>query len=126
MHLRLEKEDCDDIAFVLACFNCWAISLDELKEWVYFVVGEQDEVPAYFWDVLDVKERQEVNSLRLLGYVPHWDHTLSDARAVDAIAYQRNPGFQSDFVGKELAQKCWQENPHIEQRFRTMFPFIER
>lgn len=122
---RVLKEDGEDLGFVLDCLYSGAISFDEFKEWLYLVIERTDEVPFYVFDILDLKNKFDFKPLITIGFVPHWDHTEKESDAINAIAYKRRPDYVSDAVSREEALKALEANPHIENRFRESFPFID-
>ncbi|MFQ3789867.1 hypothetical protein [Halomonas sp. A29] len=124
LKLRLDKNDCDDIGFAKACLVAGVLEFAEFKEWIYYVVGHQDQVPAYFWDILDIENKFDFKPLSVMGFNPSWKHTESENDALDGIGYRRWNDFVSDAVPRDLALQALERNPHIEQRFREMFPFI--
>lgn len=122
--LRLDKNDCDDIGFAKACLVAGVLEFSEFKKWIYYVIENQDEVPAYFWDVLEVESKFDFKPLLVMGFNPYWHHTASENNALDGIGYRRWDDFVSDAVPREMALRELNKNPHIEQRFREMFPFV--
>jgi len=125
MSLRLEKNDCDDIGFARACLISGVVDFDEFKQWIYHVVEIQDEVPSYFWDILDIEDKFDFKPLSIMGFNPYWQHTGTEEYALDGIAYKRRKDHVSDAVSSKAALNALVENPHIEKRFREMFPFIK-
>lgn len=123
--LRLEKNDCDDIGFAKACLVAGALDFKEFKQWILYVIESQEEVPLYFWEILDLESKFDFKPLSVMGFNPYWEHTEQENNALDGIGYRRRLDFVSDVVSRSSALKALEENPHIEQRFKEMFPFIE-
>ncbi|WP_421710315.1 hypothetical protein [Algihabitans sp.] len=123
--LRLEKNDCDDIGFVKACLVAGVIDFEEFKKWIYHVIENQNEVPSYFWDILDLKNKFDFKPISIMGFIPYWEHDEGEGNALDGIGYRRKTDFSSDVVSREQATKSLEKNMHIEQRFRDTFPFID-
>lgn len=123
--LHLTKNNCDDIGFAKSCLLAGVISFDEFKKWLFWVVENEEEVPNYFWDLIDLKEKDEFNPLRIMGFNPYWSHSDDEDDALDGIGYKRKPDFTSDATSRTDALRKLANNPHIEKRFRETFPFIE-
>ncbi len=123
--LRLEKDNSGDIGFVLECRFAGVISFQELKDWLYHVIEHRDGVPTYFWDILDLDNEFDFKAGRILGFQPTSNVSEREAKAICGIAYRRFADHESDFVGRATALQCLRENPHIENRFVEMFPFVD-
>ena len=128
MDFKLEKNNSDDIGFASTCLIADILSFEEFKQWLYYVIEHADDVPTYFFDILDIKEKFDFTLKRheVIGFTPSWQGSSDkEEDALDGIGYKRNSDFSSDASSKEAALKALSENPHIEQRFRDTFPFIE-
>lgn len=129
--LRLTKNDSADIAFVKLCLMSGAISQDELREWLYHVIEHYDDIPTYFFDLLDAKDLREMfrGANGPIGFFTSSDLSEIESDALTGIAYKR--GFYDGPLGYDVhierdeALKALQQNPHIEKRFCEMFPFIK-
>lgn len=124
-NLRLTKDDCDDIGFARACLTAGIISFDEFKQWLYLVVEQEDSVPNYIWDLIDLKEEFDFKPLKIMGFNPYWVHTDVEDDALEGIGYKRRQDFVSDAVSRPTALRILEENRHIAERFQQMFPFTE-
>ena len=122
---RLEKNDCDDIGFVKACLVAGVIDFDEFKKWIYYVIENQEEVPSYFWDICDIRDKFDFKPIAVMGFNPYWKHSQEEGEALDGIGYKRFADFRSDASSKQDALRALVKNPHIEIRFNNTFPFIE-
>ena len=122
---RLTKNDCEDIGFAQSCLTAGIISFDELKQWLFWVIETEDDVPNYIWDIIDLKEKFDFVPLRIMGFNPYWEHTDDEDDALDGIGYKRSLDFNSDAVSRSDALQKLIANPHIEERFRKTFPFID-
>lgn len=123
--LRLTKDNCEDIGFVRVCLLAGVVSFDEFKQWLFWVVENEEEVPSYFWDLIDLKEKFEFKPLKVMGFNPYWLHNDDEDDALDGIGYKRRPDFRSDVTSRIDALQKLASNPHIEERFKTTFPFID-
>lgn len=119
----LVKNDCADIGFAQALHIAGAISFEEFRNWLYKIIGEEESVPNYVFDLLDQPTRIDLldNQLRIMGFVPHTDHTVDEDRAVDGIAYLRNSDYVSDWVTRETAVAALKRNPHIREKAEAEF-----
>jgi hypothetical protein len=123
---RLTKTDSEDIGFASTCLVAGAITFSEFKGWLYFVIQHTDDVPNYFFDILDIQEKFDYTLKRhsIVGFTLGWECTRQEENALDGIAYKRNSNHDSDSVSRNDALIALKENPHIEKRFRDLFPFI--
>ncbi|GAA0398495.1 hypothetical protein GCM10009133_04160 [Cocleimonas flava] len=119
------KNDCDDVGFAKACLVSGILDFNEFKQWIYHVIEIQKDVPLYFWDILDIENKFDFKPLSVMGFNPYWKHTKIEDYALEGIGYKRRDDFVSDAVPREKALKALEENPHIERRFRELFPFID-
>lgn len=126
---RVTIEDSYDLGFADACLLSAAISREEFSKWVYWVIEHSDdELPTYFFG-LDSLERRAGALYRAIGFVPSPDLSDSESNAIDGIAYKRGaydpPPNYDAHIGREDALRALADNPHIEQRFRDTFPFLD-
>ena len=122
---RLTKDNCEDIGFAKSCLLAGVVTFDEFKQWLFWVVENESEVPAYFWDIIDLQESYEFKPLRIMGFNPYWLHNDDEDAALDGIGFKRWSNFASDSISRTEALQKLAKNPHIEERFRAAFPFIE-
>lgn len=124
---HLAKEDSADIGFATDCLVAGIITFLEFKSWLYYVIENSEEVPSYFFDILDVEEKFDytLRTVEILGFHPGWEATDNELNALDGIGFKRFSEFKTDAAQKETALQALEKNPHIEQRFREMFPFID-
>jgi hypothetical protein len=124
---HLTKGDSSDIGLASSSVGYSAITYSEFHDWLYYVIENTNEVPHYFWDILDIKDR--ITYLRskreIFGYFPNARLEEIERKALCGIGYTRFPDYQSDFVAKEEALQALADNPHIAQRFHETFPFIK-
>jgi hypothetical protein len=116
--------DSDQIGFVVSCLFYQAINKDELHKWTYEVIKKYDELPIYIYDLAYFDEPL-FHISKVIGFVPHWPFSLEDKQALDGIAYKRGVEPYDCPLTKEEALKKLEECPHIEKKFREIFPFIE-
>jgi len=125
-NLRLDRENPRDIGFVEACIVPGIISLEEFKDWIYFVIEHYDgEIPGYFFKILDLKHRFDYNSFEIMGFVPHWEFDESDYDALTGIGFRRGTLVSDDQFTREEALKALERKPYIEKKFYEMFPFLK-
>ncbi|WP_052265441.1 hypothetical protein [Ruegeria sp. ANG-R] len=124
---HLVKNDSADIGFATTCLIGGIITFSEFKDWLYFVIENTDEVPNYFFDILDIDEKFDytLRTVNYLGFHPSWDASEVELLALDGIAFLRFHDHQTDASQREGATSALRSNPHVEERFRETFPFIE-
>lgn len=127
MALRLTKEDSDDLGFATECVTADALTFDEFKTWIYGIIEKSDNYPAFLLDIAAIDEKFDftLNTMRVVGFEPHWRHSDAEYLAIDGIAYRRFPDHESDAAPRSKAIAALEQNPQIEKRFREMFPFID-
>ena len=130
-NLRLTKNDSADIAFVENCLMSGAISQNELRQWLYHIIENTDNIPTYVFDLLDTKDLREMfrGANGPIGFFTSSDLNDAESDAVTGIAYKRGhydrPLGHDVYIGRDAALEALEKNLHIEKRFREMFPFIE-
>lgn len=122
----LDKEDNDQIGFVIAALFCSALSLDELHKWCFELISAKNpaELPSYIFDLADFKGTP-AEVFNTIGFAPVWKHTADDRAALFGIAVKRKRERYEWPVHPDLALKRLAQNPAIEHRFRETFPFVE-
>ncbi|WP_157757132.1 hypothetical protein [Pannonibacter phragmitetus] len=122
------KNDGADIQFATTCLVVGAVTFSEYKNWMFYVVEHsEDDVPSFFWDVIDVKEKYDF-TLKIadyMGFCPSWDPPRSEFNALIGICFRRFPDHYEDTVSKSEALAALESHPSVERRFREIFPFIE-
>ncbi|MDO4879414.1 MAG: hypothetical protein Q3966_09040 [Neisseria sp.] len=130
---KITKDDSQDLSFARNCLSTGAINIDEFKLWLETVIRDNpiDNIPHYVWDILYPDNSQKLNSLdiyKIIGFPSSDILSRREYNAVYGIAYTRFPDYGTDWdeaVSKKTALKALQNNPHIMERFRKFFPFIE-
>ena len=128
---KLKKEDSEDIGFVYLCLLSAAINMNEFKKWLDYVIENSaiDDIPTYFFDLLNIESVGEIN--RNDGVIPF---TISaglskgESSALSGIAHKRGNLKNINYdlhITKESALRAVRKNPHVEDRFRETFPFID-
>lgn len=124
---NLVRENSYDIGFATDCVIVGAITFYEFKEWVHFVIEQSGSWPTYLLEILELDARSNfpLEIGRILGFWPGWGATDQEHLALDGIGFKRFPDYQTDSSVKEDALKALEQNPHVEKKFRELFPFIE-
>ena len=125
MKWAIYKENCEDLGFALACLDYQAITIEELKKWLDIVLMDTptEELPNYFFNLVDADQGHFANDI---GYTPGSNLSRYEKYALEGIAYIRKVRSLIDMVVKEeKALKSLQNNPHILERFKKFFPFVE-
>lgn len=113
------------MGFVHACIVPGIITLDEMKDWIYHVIEFYDDIPSYFFRILDLEHRFDYNSFEIMGFVPHWEFDESDYDALTGIGFRRSTLVSDDQFTREEALKALERKPYIEKKFYEMFPFLK-
>ena len=123
--LKLVRNNSDDIGFVHACLIPGVINLDELKEWIYFVIEHYDQTPSYFFRILDLNHKFEYNAFEIMGFVPGFEPKKDEYNALIGVGFKRGAINSNDNLTRKDAIKALERNPHIEKKFYEMFPFLK-
>ncbi|MBX3487559.1 MAG: hypothetical protein KF798_06630 [Candidatus Paracaedibacteraceae bacterium] len=121
----------DNLDFVISCKYSGAISHEELETWCYRCIKIQENIPILVFDLLDVG----IDAFReLKNEVFLRDHggkrlTKGEDNAVLAIGYLRGINTEEELkdlrTSSQTVLKALEKNPHILERFKEVFPFIE-
>lgn len=124
---RVNKGDGEDIGFSTICLISGVITFTEFKDWIYYIIDKSNDVPSYFYEILDTNKKSEyiLGAGEVIGFYPDWDATADELNALDGIGYKRFADFQSDASSKQSAATALIRNPHVENRFKATFPFIK-
>lgn len=123
--LRLERNDSDDIGFVHACFIPGIITINEYKEWIYYVIEKYDDIPSYFFKILDIDAKRDYKTRDVIGFVPDYEPQRAEYDALIGIGFKRGAIATNDNLTREEALRALERNPHIEKKFYEMFPFLK-
>lgn len=120
------QDDSEDLGFAFDCLIVDAITLDELKEWIYRVIVEMDEFPDYLIDITDVSHKHDL----ILGYqdiVGFWPYSTlkrTEETALVGIAYARFPDTRDDSISRGKARSALEKSTGLKERFARHFPAI--
>lgn len=111
------------MGFVITCLFCGAISKEELKVWCAQALL-LNKAPPYLYDLMDFHD-ELFKLYKVIGYVPHWEHSDGDEYALYGVAVRR--GFESyDMpLTPNEALAHLEASPDIESVFREVFAFIK-
>ncbi|WP_258879505.1 hypothetical protein [Corynebacterium glutamicum] len=122
----ITQDDSEDLGFAFDCLIVDAITLDELKEWIYRVIVEMDEFPDYLIDITDVSHKHDL----ILGYqdiVGFWPYSTlkrTEETALVGIAYARFPDTRDDSISRGKARSALEKSTGLKERFARHFPTI--
>lgn len=76
----LDKQDSDEIGFVIAALFCSALSLDELHKWCFELISAKNpaELPSYIFDLADFKG-PPADVFNTIGFAPQASTRLRTA-----------------------------------------------
>jgi len=123
-NFRLTREDNgEDIGFAISCMYSQAITLDEFKSWIDYVIlnSKLEDLPSYIWEIVDWDGKYNVS--KYIGFTPCGiEGRLSDA--LTGIAIKRNMDIFEP-VSKKKALDALRKNPNLVKKFKDFFPFIK-
>lgn len=123
-NFKLTREDNgEDIGFAISCMYSQAITLDEFKSWIDYVIlnSKVEDLPSYIWEIVDWDGKYNIS--KYIGFTPCGiEGRLSDA--LTGIAIKRNMDiFES--ISKKKALDALRKNPNLVKKFKDFFPFIK-
>ncbi|MFB3304713.1 hypothetical protein [Pseudomonas sp. AMR01] len=109
-------------AFVLACLFCGAIEKHEFNAWCAQAVS-LSEAPDFLFDLMCFND-EIFKIYKVIGYVPHWEHSDAYEYALYGIAVRR--GFEPyDMpVSPDEALANLDALPEVKSLFVEVFDFI--
>ncbi|QTD65190.1 hypothetical protein J4G46_05235 [Acinetobacter towneri] len=124
--LKIHKENNEDLGFVIGCLYSQAISLNEFRSWIEYVIEISDieNIPQYIFDLADFDDYL-FNISKKVGFVASSGLSEEQKKALEGIAYLRSRKLVDPELDKTQALKLLDKYPIIMSRFRELFPFIE-
>lgn len=125
MKANLNEADCysdELIGFVITCLFCGAIKKEEFNTWCAQAVLLLD-APEYLHDLMTFDD-EIFKIYKVVGYVPHWEHSDDDEHALYGIAILRGfapydmPLTATDALGQ------LDKSSDIKKIFKRVFDFI--
>ena len=123
---KIYKENSEDLSFVINCLTSGLITLEEFKKWIERVISDLpiDDIPLYFFELLEFDDSL-FKIIKVIGFSPVGHLAEDENKALYGIIYLRNIKPYEKIFSKKVALKALKRNPHIYQRFKDFFPFIE-
>ena len=123
-NFKLTREDNgEDIGFAISCMYSQAITLDEFKSWIDYVIlnSKVEDLPSYIWEIVDWDGKYNIS--KYIGFTPCGiEGRLSDA--LTGIAIKRNMDI-FETISKKKALDALRKNPNLVKKFKDFFPFIK-
>ncbi|WP_339492812.1 hypothetical protein [Pseudomonas sp. EA_15y_Pfl2_R67] len=111
------------MAFVITCLFCGAISKEELNTWSAQALS-LNKAPSFLYDLMDFHD-EIFKVYKVIGYVPHWEHSEGDEYALYGIAVRRGfKPYDMPLTPKEALAHL-EALPDIESVFREVFAFVK-
>ena len=66
--------------FSQSCLTADVICFDEFKQWLFWGIETEDDVPKTVWDMIDLQEKLDFVPLKQMGFNPYWVHTNDEDR----------------------------------------------
>ncbi|NNA70115.1 hypothetical protein AO268_26540 [Pseudomonas sp. ICMP 8385] len=111
------------MAFVITCLFCGAISKEELNTWCAQALS-LNKAPIFLYDLMDFHD-EIFKVYKIIGYVPHWEHSEGDEYALYGIAVRRGFKPYDMPLTPSEALAHLEASPDIEGVFREVFAFIK-
>ena len=132
--LSLTKSDGKDIDFVCEAHGK-AVTWEEVQQWFFWLVGNYpaDQVPLYAHEIILCDSQQDYARQKneLFGFMTGLDATDAELIALYGIGYLRaiptviTPNRGIYVPSRDEALAALARNPHIDARFRELFPFLQ-
>ncbi|AOF54024.1 hypothetical protein BKG91_10810 [Rodentibacter caecimuris] len=122
---KIYKGNDQDLSFALDCLYCQAINLEEFKLWIYRIIetSSVDEVPVYFYDLLDFDDSLFKLS-KVIGFSVKSYLSCEGEYSIYGISYIRGIDVFDSPVNKLEAISYLKLNEEILSKFKFFFPFI--
>ncbi len=119
------RDDSFLIGFVSDSYGTYAITTEEMRNWVYELIKKYDELPSYIYDLTEAKNVCEFDSM--VNFPMSSSISSGELAALFGIAFKREnyPENTELNISKKHALKALKDNPQLEKRFRGTFPFID-
>ncbi|WP_159916840.1 hypothetical protein [Pantoea sp. 18069] len=101
-------EESDTICFVVTCLFASAIDRSELRRWCTDVVIKNctvDEIPGYIFELMSF-EKNLGHVFEVIGFVPSWEPSEDEGRAIYGIAALRGRLAEDAPITADEAKKC--------------------
>lgn len=123
---RIYKENNSDLNFVLANLYSQSININEFNRWIDMIISHMptNEIPNYLFDLIDFNQPL-FHISKIIGFVPDNDLSEAEQNALTGIAFLRKISLYNTDMTKERALKALEGNPHILNRYKLFFPFVE-
>jgi hypothetical protein len=100
--------------------------VEELNKWALYIIDKHDSraIPSFVYDLLEVND-PSINISDLVGFSVGWEYGNDEFEALLGLAVARGGKLDSTLPAPETLFKKLSNNPHIIQRFKDTFPFID-
>lgn len=119
------------IAFALASVGSGALTFEEFHQWIESIISCEENLPTYVFDLYDTKTLSEAEYSFGTGTLYNLSAYLNlqskESEALWGIAALRG-GDLKDWevpITEKTALKRMEQYPHVVERFRQLFPFVE-
>ena len=121
--IQLEK----DVDFGIGCIMSGALKPEEFHQWVENIIETYDDLPTYVFDLYDACDVSSISRAFRAQKARESDElTLKEHQALWGIASKRGKNvLETKGIRPSTTLKRLAECPHIEERFRKQFPFVE-
>ncbi|WP_420001714.1 hypothetical protein ACN19N_15425 [Acinetobacter sp. LF10] len=122
---KIYKEQSSDLGFAIGCLFSEAINLNEFRQWIELCINDldQDEIPLYMFDLINFEDSLAKIHL-VIGFVPGSGLSKTEKIALEGISYLRGVDIFDPISTQEQSIEYLKNNPHISEKFKQTFPFI--
>ena len=119
-----ERQDSSVLGFAVSCLFYRALSLREFEQWLTALYEEGADLPPFCVDLLGFN-RPLVDIYEVIGFIPDWPFKEKEKLALVGIAFERGTPPMNPPISREKALQKLANAPHVLERFRSLFPFVE-
>jgi hypothetical protein len=116
------------IEFALVAIYTYAINYSEFKEWIAYLINTQDELPPFFYSLYECSTTSEIHKILRdsLKITAGSGLSKEEREVLYGLALKRGM-FHKEYasITPKTALKRLEQYPHVVERFRQEFPFIE-
>lgn len=122
---KIYKEESSDLGFAIGCLFSEAINLNEFRQWIELCINDlnQEKIPLYMFDLIDFEDSLAKIHL-VIGFIPSSELSKTEKIALEGISYLRGIDIFDPTSTREQSIEYLKKNPHISEKFKRTFPFI--
>jgi len=125
MVFKIDKNNSEDLNFVLGCLYSQTIDLSDFRIWIEQVIENTpvEVIPSYIFDLVGFDGYlYEVS--KIIGFVPDEYLSNDEKNALYGISFLRGVHVYDSPISKDESLKLLELNSSILENFKRLFPFI--